>query len=132
MNVSYRTRGKRPEKDPIHEALNVVKNDTKISPSQRTWLFGILGILRNGGYARVLADNCLIDIVAVADTPHYAASFFDVYNRIDRFRTNVMPIRVDKPVNSIVKLNPESFGGTTTTYTYTDSNGESITHEELW
>ena len=132
MNVSYRSRGKRPEKDPIHEALNAVKNDTKISPSQRTWLFGILGILRNGGYARVLADNCLIDIVAVANTPSYAASFFDVYNHIDRFKTNVMPIRVDKPVNSIVKLNPESFGETTTTYTDTDSNGESITHEELW
>lgn len=88
----------------IKEARTNIDNNKNLTPEQRIWLISILNILKEGSYARVLADNCLIDIMDVANTPSFCASFYDVYNHLDRYMTRVMPIRIKKIVNDYHKL----------------------------
>ena len=90
----------------IHKAISSVKNDKDLSVDEKNWLLSILSILKDGGYVRVMADNCLIDIQDIADTPSYAASFYDVYNHLNRYITSVSPIRIQKVVNDYHKLYP--------------------------
>ena len=88
----------------IHKAISSVKNDKDLSVDEKNWLLSILSILKKGGYVRVMADNCLIDIQDIADTHSSVASFYDVYNHLNRYITNVSPIRIQKVVNDYHKL----------------------------
>ena len=92
----------------IHKAISTVKNDKKLSVDEKNWLLSILSILKTGGYVRVMADNCLIDIQDIADTPSYAASFYDVYNHLNRYITSVSPIKIQKTVNDYHNLYPRT------------------------
>ncbi len=91
------------EDDIIREVENTVRKDTRISRQQMMWLLCILGILRRGGYARVMTDCCLIDVEALMNT-HEFCSFYDVYNNLGRFVTTVQPVRVDKLENGYTKM----------------------------
>ena len=95
---------KKARESIIKEARNNVYNNKNLTSEQRIWLISILNILNDGGYARVLADNCLIDIMDVSNTPSFCASFYDVYNNLNRYMTRVMPIRINKIVNDYHKL----------------------------
>lgn len=89
--------------DLVHRTVESVKANNKLSVDEKKWLLAILDILKSGGYARVLADGCLIDIERIADT-HTFASFFDVYNHLYKFETKVMPVRINKLVNRYENL----------------------------
>jgi len=88
----------------IHKAISSVKNDKDLSVDEKNWLLSILSILKTGGYVRVMADNCLIDIQDIAGTHSSVASFYDVYNHLNRYITSVSPIRIQKVVNDYHKL----------------------------
>ena len=92
----------------IQYAIKSVKEDKKLSVDEKNWLLSILAILMDGGYVRVMADNCLIDIQDIADTPSYAASFYDVYNHLNRYITSVSPIRIQKVENNYHNLYPRT------------------------
>ena len=92
----------------IHKAISSVKNDKDLSVDEKNWLLSILSILKGGGYVRVMADNCLIDIQDIADTHSSVASFYDVYNHLNRYITSVSPIRIQKVVNDYHKLYPRT------------------------
>lgn len=92
----------------IHKAISSVKNDKDLSVDEKNWLLSILSILKKGGYVRVMADNCLIDIQDIADTHSSVASFYDVYNHLNRYITSVSPIRIQKVVNDYHKLYPRT------------------------
>lgn len=81
-----------------------VNDNSKLTKEQKNWLLAIIKILKEGGYARVMADCCLIDIANIAYTPSFAASFYDVYNHLDRYVTSVMPIRIKNLVNDYHQL----------------------------
>ena len=92
----------------IQYAIKSVKEDKKLSVDEKNWLLSILSILMDGGYVRVMADNCLIDIQDIADTPSYAASFYDVYNHLNRYITSASPIRIQKVENNYHNLYPRT------------------------
>ncbi len=92
----------------IHKAISSVKNDKDLSVDEKNWLLSILSILKKGGYVRVMADNCLIDIQDIADTHSSVASFYDVYNHLNRYITSVSPIMIQKVVNDYHKLYPRT------------------------
>jgi hypothetical protein len=72
-------------------ALKSIEND-----EMRVWLSDILNALKMGKYARIQAKSKhLIDVSAVAYTYEYA-SFFDVYNHIEKFDTTIKPVMVEK------------------------------------
>ena len=89
--------------DDINITYESVKNDTRLSQEQKKWLTSIIFILEKKGYARVMAKGCLIDIQALRNTDRFA-SFFDVYNKLDRFNTSVMPVRIKELVNPFSML----------------------------
>ena len=92
----------------IQYAIKSVKEDKKLSVDEKNWLLSILSILMDGRYVRVMADNCLIDIQDIADTPSYAASFYDVYNHLNRYITSASPIRIQKVENNYHNLYPRT------------------------
>ena len=100
----YKDRGRVKKTDFYKYAYDRITNDKDLTPKQKMWFFNILYILKDGGCVRVMADNCLIDIMGVAYTPSYAASFWDVYNNLDRFCTNVDPVRISKIENDFHNL----------------------------
>lgn len=104
MGDDYKNRGRFTRDQLIDYAVDKVDEDTKLTIKEKIWLIAILQILKDGGYVRVLADNCLIDIMDVAETPSYAASFWDVYNHLDRFCINADPIRISKIENDFHNL----------------------------
>lgn len=100
MNIADKDRGRhKEEKDLNTIAKEQVMKDCKLTSGQKSWLLSILRILKNGEYVRVLADNCLIDIMDVAYTPSYVGSFYDVYYNLNRFVTTVSPIKIKKIEN---------------------------------
>ena len=100
--------GEQTREGKIHKARAMVVNNQKLTMDEKTWLLAILDILKDGGYVRVLADNCLIDIQDIADTHSSVASFYDVYNHLNRYITSVSPIRIKKVVNDYHKLYPRT------------------------
>ena len=66
------------------------------SDEMRVWLSCILNALKMGKYARIqtLSEH-FIDVSAVAHTYEYA-SFFDVYNHIEKFNTSIQPVLVEE------------------------------------
>ena len=92
----------------IQYAIKSVKEDKKLSVDEKNWLLSILSILMDGGYVRVMTDNCLIDIKEIGDTPSYAASFYDVYNHLNRYITSASPIRIQKVENNYHNLYPRT------------------------
>ena len=89
--------------DLYTQTVENVRQNAHLSKIDKRWLLAILDILKDGGYARVLAHNCLIDIERIADTSTFA-SFFDVYNHLYKFETKVMPVRINKLVNRYENL----------------------------
>lgn len=66
------------------------------SNEARVWLSDILNALKTHKYARIWTKSKhLIDVSAVAYTYEYA-SFFDVYNHIEKFDTTIKPVMVEK------------------------------------
>ena len=66
------------------------------SNEMRVWLSGILNALKMGKYARIQTiSEHFIDVQTVAYTYEYA-SFFDVYNHIEKFDTTIKPVMVEK------------------------------------
>lgn len=83
---TYEMRVKRAE-----NALKSIEND-----EMRVWLSDILNALKMGKYARIqTVSEHFIDVSAIAYTYEYA-SFFDVYNHIEKFDTTIKPIMVEK------------------------------------
>jgi len=83
---TYEMRVKRAE-----SALKSIESD-----GMRIWLSDILNALKMGKYARIWTKSKhLIDVSAVAYTYEYA-SFFDVYNHIEKFDTTIKPVMVEK------------------------------------
>lgn len=72
-------------------AIKSIEND-----EMRVWLSDILNALKTHKYARIQTiSECFIDVSAVAYTHDYA-SFFDVYNHIEKFNTSIQPVLVEK------------------------------------
>ena len=72
-------------------AINRIESD-----EMRVWLSCILNALKMGKYARIqtISGN-FIDVSAIAYT-HMFASFFDVYNHIEKFNTSIRPVLVEE------------------------------------
>lgn len=100
--IDNKNRGfRRPTyEDYINQAYEGVKNDNRLSPEEKKWLTSIIFILEKKGYARVMANGCLIDIQALRDTDRFA-SYYDVYNNLKKFNTSVMPIRINELKNPL-------------------------------
>ena len=66
------------------------------SNEMRVWLSCILNALKMGKYARIqtISGN-FMDVSAIAYT-HMFASFFDVYNHIEKFNTSIQPVLVEE------------------------------------
>lgn len=72
-------------------ALKSIEND-----EMRVWLSDILNALKTHKYARIWTKTRHhIDVSAIAYTYEYA-SFFDVYNHIEKFDTTIKPVSVEK------------------------------------
>lgn len=72
-------------------ALKSIEND-----EMRVWLSDILNALKTHKYARIWTKTRHhIDVSAIAYTYEYA-SFFDVYNHIEKFDTTIKPVLVEK------------------------------------
>ena len=72
-------------------AINQVESN-----EMRVWLSDILNALKMGKYARIQTiSEHFIDVSAIAYTDTYA-SFFDVYNHIEKFDTTIKPVMVEK------------------------------------
>lgn len=72
------------------------------SNEMRVWLSGILNALKMGKYARIQTiSEHFIDVSAIAYTYEYA-SFFDVYNHINKFNTSIQPVLVEKLQHRLV------------------------------
>ena len=108
MKFSMIVDGSKTREGRIHKAKISVQENKNLSTDEKNWLLSILSILRDGGCVRVMADNCLIDIQDIADTHSSAASFYDVYNHLNRYITSVPPIRIQKVVNDYHKLYPRT------------------------
>ena len=72
-------------------AINQIESD-----EMRVWLSCILNALKMGKYARIqtISGN-FMDVSAIAYT-HMFASFFDVYNHIEKFNTSIQPVLVEE------------------------------------
>ena len=72
-------------------AINEIESD-----EMRVWLSCILNALKMGKYARIqtISGN-FMDVSAIAYT-HMFASFFDVYNHIEKFNTSIRPVLVEE------------------------------------
>ena len=72
-------------------AINRIESD-----EMRVWLSCILNALKMGKYARIqtISGN-FMDVSAIAYT-HMFASFFDVYNQIEKFNTSIQPVLVEE------------------------------------
>lgn len=83
---SFESQVKRAE-----NALKSIEND-----EMRVWLSDILNALKTHKYARIWTKTRhYIDVSAIAYTYEYA-SFFDVYNHIEKFNTTIKPVLVEK------------------------------------
>lgn len=80
-------------------AIKSIEND-----EVRVWLSDILNALKTRKYARIQTlSECFIDVSAVAHTYEYA-SFFDVYNHIEKFNTSIQPVLVEKLQFALVQV----------------------------
>lgn len=62
----------------------------------RVWLSDILNALKTHKYARIqTVSEHFIDVSAIAYTYEYA-SFFDVYNHIEKFDTTIKPVTIEE------------------------------------
>ena len=82
----------------LHNAIKAMKT-TKYTAEQMSWLGNIMKILKSKGYARVMAKGCLIDIASISNQNMDYASFADAINFIDKFYTNVPPVRIENLKN---------------------------------
>lgn len=72
--------------------------------TQIVWLQRLLDILKERKYATIQGKNGnLVDVSAIANTFEYA-SFFDIFNHIERVDVNIEPIITEKLRNTYVKL----------------------------
>ncbi len=72
-------------------AINQIESD-----EMRVWLSCILNALKMGKYARIQTiSGDFMDVSAIAYT-HMFASFFDVYNHIEKFNTSIQPVLVEE------------------------------------
>ena len=83
---SFESQIKRAER-----AINQIESD-----EMRVWLSCILNTLKMGKYARIQTiSGDFMDVSAIAYT-HMFASFFDVYNHIEKFNTSIQPVLVEE------------------------------------
>lgn len=72
-------------------AINRIESD-----EMRVWLSYILNALKMGKYARIQTiSGDFMDVSVIAYTDIFA-SFFDVYNHIEKFNTSIMPVLVEE------------------------------------
>ena len=75
----------------IERALSAIEMVTDNDKKQ--WLSILLGFLKNGECATVTGKNgMLLDVTKIANT-WSTASFFDVFNCINRFDLNIKPFK---------------------------------------
>ena len=73
------------------DAINQIESN-----EMRVWLFDILNALKTHKYARIWTKSQHpIDVSAVAYTYEYA-SFFDVYNHIEKFDAMIKPVMIEE------------------------------------
>lgn len=75
----------------LERALSAIEkvNDN----DKKQWLSILLGFLKSGEYATVTGKNGkLLDVTRIANT-WSTASFFDVFNSINRFDLNIKPFK---------------------------------------
>ena len=71
---------------------------------EKQWLSILLGFLKNGEYATVTGKNgMLLDVTKIANT-WSTASFFDVFNSINRFDLNIKPFKTLNIKNGYSKV----------------------------
>ena len=86
LRDSFESQIKRAE-----SAINRIESD-----EMRVWLSCILNALKMGKYARIQTiSGDFMDVSAIAYT-HMFASFFDVYNHIEKFNTSIQPVLVEE------------------------------------
>ena len=82
----------------LDRALSAIERVTDNDKKQ--WLSILLGFLKNGEYATVTGKNGkLLDVTRIANT-WSTASFFDVFNSINRFDLNLKPFKTLNIKNS--------------------------------
>lgn len=75
----------------LDRALSAIERVT--DNDKKLWLSILLGFLKNGEYATVTGKNGkLLDVTRIANT-WSTASFFDVFNSINRFDLNIKPFK---------------------------------------
>lgn len=86
----------------LERALSAIEKVTDNDKKQ--WLSILLGFLKNGEYATVTGKNGkLLDVTRIANT-WSTASFFDVFNSINRFDLNIKPFKTLNIKNSYSKF----------------------------
>ena len=86
----------------LDRALSAIEGVT--DNDRKQWLSILLGFLKNGEYATVTGKNGkLLDVTRIANTLS-TASFFDVFNSINRFDLNIKPFKTLTTENSYGKF----------------------------
>lgn len=86
----------------LDRALSAIEKVT--DNDKKMWLSILLGFLKNGEYATVTGKNGkLLDVTKIAYT-FSTASFFDIFNSINRFDLNVKPFKTLTIKNSYSKF----------------------------
>lgn len=78
-------------------AIDILTDDKK-----KAWLQKILDLLKEQKYVIICDEfGFKLDVSEIANT-HYYLSFFDVYNFIRNFNTDIEPIETDQLRNTII------------------------------